>query len=218
MIDRIDNNNYYNTYSSVGRKKINTQDFSKSLNGELSAKNSTNKAEEANEGVKLDLSSSRNAEEETSFDNAQSKKQSDEKALPITTSITLEQIKDTILSFVNLIKDTWKTIWEDNSDNKEGKEKEQILATIEEPGIDKYGKDGKYKEQMSLKQQNSDVEKVLKSKDINQLTAMITNNGKLKLAKNSQLLTTYNRQGKIVDLDGTQKERILHGDRNLMKL
>lgn len=41
---------------------------------------------------------------------------------------------------------------------------------------------------------------------------------KPKLAKNSTLLTYYDRQGKIKEVNVSDRERILHGDRNTKKL
>ena len=43
-------------------------------------------------------------------------------------------------------------------------------------------------------------------------------NGKKHLAKNTTLLTTYDRRGRIVAIDEAERERILHGDKNFIKL
>ena len=217
MIDRIENNNYYNTYSNVGRKKINTGDFSNTLNTELPSKQ--NGDVDDDKGVKLDLHQSTATQTvEEPFKSRYASSENKE----VTNTITFQQIKDTISSFVTLLKDTWKTIWEDNPDTKDlSQEMESKDLQQSDPDeqltVEPYGKDGSYSTGQTSDVANKDVEKVLRSKNIDQLTAMVTNNGKLKLAKNSQLLTTYNRQGRIVQLDGTQKERILHGDKNLMK-
>ena len=46
----------------------------------------------------------------------------------------------------------------------------------------------------------------------------ITNNGERFLAKNSTLLTYYDRNGKLIQINASDRERILHGDKNTKKL
>ena len=62
------------------------------------------------------------------------------------------------------------------------------------------------------------MQAVLKSRNLDSLAAILSENGKKHLAKNTTLLTTYDRRGRIVAIDEAERERILHGDKNFIKL
>lgn len=215
MIDRIDNTNYYNDYTAATKKKVNTKDtkdFSLNLQEKpfLHADGNATKEEL---GVELQLHEKAKDSQEYLRTNTMKKEQT----LSTSNGITLDQMKQVIHSFVQLVKETWNLIWND------APAKDEPKAPINEQTTEDFF-DSKLTQQNNAYTATGDtkddlqVQDVLKSKDINQLTNMITQNGKLKLAKNSQLLTTYDRQGKIVQLGGSEKERILKGDKNLMKL
>lgn len=59
---------------------------------------------------------------------------------------------------------------------------------------------------------------VLKSGDLSQVERFLTDNGTKRLAHNSDLLTYYDRRGKFVEMDETEKHRVLFGDKNVLKL
>ncbi len=61
-------------------------------------------------------------------------------------------------------------------------------------------------------------EEAVKSGSIQKLEQFVTQNGTKHLAHNSDLLTYYDRSGKIVELDETEKHRVLFGDKNVLKL
>ncbi len=58
----------------------------------------------------------------------------------------------------------------------------------------------------------------LKSKNLKQIERLVTQNGTKRLAHNSDLLTYYDRRGKFVEIDETEKHRVLFGDKNILKL
>lgn len=58
----------------------------------------------------------------------------------------------------------------------------------------------------------------VKSGSIEKIEQFVTHNGTKHLARNSDLLTYYDRRGKIVELDETEKHRVLFGDKNVLKL
>lgn len=58
----------------------------------------------------------------------------------------------------------------------------------------------------------------VKSGSIEKIEQFVTNNGTKRLAHNSDLLTYYDRRGKIVEMDETEKHRVLFGDKNVLKL
>lgn len=62
------------------------------------------------------------------------------------------------------------------------------------------------------------IDEAVKSGSLQQVEQMLTRNGEKRLAHNSDLLTYYDRKGKIVEIDETEKHRVLYGDKNILKL
>lgn len=58
----------------------------------------------------------------------------------------------------------------------------------------------------------------LHSGNLEQIISLVTDNGNKTMAKNSTLLTYYDRTGRITSISPSDQERILHGDRNVTKL
>lgn len=58
----------------------------------------------------------------------------------------------------------------------------------------------------------------LRSGDLDRVISLLTDNGKRVVAKNSTLLTYYDKSGKLTQINASDKERILHGDRNVRTL
>ncbi|MCM1121657.1 MAG: hypothetical protein NC416_03650 [Eubacterium sp.] len=65
---------------------------------------------------------------------------------------------------------------------------------------------------------DKEIQKYLKSGNLEQVISLLTQNGQKTMAKNSTLLTYYDRTGKITPISASDQERILHGDRNVKKL
>ena len=62
------------------------------------------------------------------------------------------------------------------------------------------------------------IRKQLRSGNLEQVINLLTDDGKRSIAKNSTLLTYYDKSGKLTQLSASDRERILHGDRNVRKL
>jgi len=62
------------------------------------------------------------------------------------------------------------------------------------------------------------ADKAVKSGNLQQIEQYVTRNGAKRLAHHSDLLTYYDRRGKIVEMDVTEKHRVLFGDKNVLKL
>lgn len=58
----------------------------------------------------------------------------------------------------------------------------------------------------------------LRSGNLEQVINLLTDDGKRSVAKNSTLLTYYDKNGKLTQINASDRERILHGDRNVRKL
>lgn len=65
---------------------------------------------------------------------------------------------------------------------------------------------------------NQEIQPYLRKGDLNQVINLLTDNGKKTAARNSTLLTYYDRNGRMVEPSASDSQRILYGDRNARKL
>lgn len=65
---------------------------------------------------------------------------------------------------------------------------------------------------------NREIQPYLRKGDLNQVINLLTDNGKKTAARNSTLLTYYDRNGRMVEPSASDSQRILYGDRNARKL
>lgn len=110
------------------------------------------------------------------------------------------EIKQKIYDAIDYIKKIVNDIWTGESDNL------QVDENIEQGAIDlSQAKDVQY-----------DINDIIKRHDINMLEAYVTDNGNKKIANNSDLLMRYDKSGKIIEIDPSDKNAILH-NRERMK-
>ena len=62
------------------------------------------------------------------------------------------------------------------------------------------------------------IRKQLRSGNLEQVISLLTDDGRRTMAKNSTLLTYYDKSGKLTQLSASDKERSLHGDRHVREL
>ncbi|MCM1200509.1 MAG: hypothetical protein NC312_04715 [Bacteroides fragilis] len=65
---------------------------------------------------------------------------------------------------------------------------------------------------------DQEIQPYLRKGDLNQVINLLTDNGKKAAARNSTLLTYYDRNGRMVEPSASDSQRILYGDRNARKL
>lgn len=65
---------------------------------------------------------------------------------------------------------------------------------------------------------DKEIQKYLRSGNLEQVITLLTEDGHKTIAKNSTLLTYYDRTGRFTSISASDQERILHGDRNVKKL
>lgn len=63
-----------------------------------------------------------------------------------------------------------------------------------------------------------EIRQSLQEGDMDRVIRLLTNNGKKTAARNSSLLTSYDKNGKIVEPSASDKGKILYGDRSTLKL
>lgn len=68
--------------------------------------------------------------------------------------------------------------------------------------------------------ENSDreIRKHLRNGDVEQVIRLLTDNGRKTAARNSSLLTFYDKNGRVVKPDASVQQRALYGDKNTQKL
>ncbi|MCM1097775.1 MAG: hypothetical protein NC427_06875 [Ruminococcus flavefaciens] len=59
-----------------------------------------------------------------------------------------------------------------------------------------------------------EIRQSLQDGNMDRVISLLTDNGRRSIAKNSSLLTSYDKNGRMVEPDASNRERALHGDRN----
>lgn len=176
-------------------------------------------------GVKLELSGKKQDFTGARSDSAQHEQ--------LTVSGIIETVKEWISAFVQSVKNFLYHIWNDQApqedvgedvsvqDGKTQKEEERLteeyraLKNLEEL----RNPEAFVKRQAEQEtERNKEIQRLLRSGDMDQVVSLVTENGQKVMAKNSTLLTYYDRTGKIAPLNASDQERILHGDRSTRKL
>lgn len=143
---------------------------------------------------------------------------------------TGQGIVETIRSYVSVIvqslKDFLYRIWNDAPPQEveqieevpqEEKLSEEYLALHPQEKLEKP--EAASREPLQRKaDKDQEIQKYLRSGNLEGVIDLLTENGHKTMAKNSTLLTYYDRSGKITPLSASDQERILHGDRNVREL
>lgn len=72
--------------------------------------------------------------------------------------------------------------------------------------------------QMTRERLEEEIRPYLRNKDMQQVLNLLTDNGRRTVAKNSTLLTYYDKKGRITQPTASDRERILYGDKNTRNL
>uniref|UniRef100_N2A6J4 Uncharacterized protein n=1 Tax=Eubacterium plexicaudatum ASF492 TaxID=1235802 RepID=N2A6J4_9FIRM len=226
MIDKINGNNGYDFPDGGQHKKKNpavrayenTPGFEESSKKKTLAarKKSAASANEKDAGVILDLSAKE-------ADKKKAEAPADRKNDMPWTSM-LRRLVNPLLRWL-------KNFWE-----SEGSKEENTQATVSEitaadadqnlpplPAVSEMDELSEMQQPaaataVSQDEQETIKEAALKSRNLDRIEQLVTQNGTKRLAHNSDLLTYYDRRGKFVELDETEKYRVLFGDKNILKL
>lgn len=133
----------------------------------------------------------------------------------------VEQIRNFAENAVSFFKTLWDKIWNDTP--KEMEFPEVLAEHIEEAEEKKqeieisHPLEERDRLAWSLYTQE-EVRAIFKRGNAKEIQDFLSEHGERVLAKNSDLLTQYDRSGSIVGMDRSDRERILHGDRNEIQL
>lgn len=144
--------------------------------------------------------------------------------------------REWIGAFVRVVKDVLYKIWNDPASQEDVMSQEDAAVpdktddTTEPERLTEEYKAVKNLERLRYPEntarhriereaeRDKEIQRLLRSGNMEQVLSLVTENGQKTMAKNSTLLTYYDRSGKIAPLSASDQERILHGDRNMRKL
>lgn len=108
---------------------------------------------------------------------------------------------------MEFLKTVWDRVWNDKPEvlEPEQVEQEEFPEILE----DKIAE--------SIYTQ-AEIRRIFQRGNQQEIADFISNHGEKQLAKNTELLTQYDKTGSLVGISNSDKDLILHGDRNQMKL
>lgn len=173
-------------------------------------------------GVMLELSNP----EGRHVDNGMAKaKRTDNEAGNATLFASLREIFQKI---VQAVKDVFDKIWND-PESETAVQSSDVTPEEAERYTEEYmalkgitkpesSEDASQEKQEAAIDKDTEIQKYLHSGNLDQVISLLTDNGQKTIAKNSSLLTYYDRSGRLKPINPSDRERILHGDRNTKKL
>ncbi|MBP3476475.1 MAG: hypothetical protein J6K48_09185 [Lachnospiraceae bacterium] len=238
MVNRIDGN--YHDYTSA--KTVNTvqdsgEKFSLNYNQENLQTEEQEKKEEKEKtlaaersGVKLELSrSGQQADVKWRQEKTKAQEQSRTKEASF-----LDTLQKFITDFLQAVKMILNRIWNDpepedtvqSSDVTPEEAERYTEEYLALKGLAKPETAGEITEPENIStdktkspvDKDAEIQKYLHTGNLEQVISLLTDNGQKTIAKNSNLLTYYDRSGRLTQINASDRERILHGDRNTKKL
>lgn len=226
MVNKVDGQKYYE-YTKVNRQKRETTDSpefhlnpekqgviyekspEKKKASQAAAKEETDRSSQGREqgGVKLEIS--RQGQE-------QAKKEGQG------TAALTGQLRELAQKAVTFLKGLWDKIWNDPP-----KEKEVEFPVVLAERMEEAQEASKEPKPHPLEQKDSlawsiytqeEIRAIFRRGDQKEIQDFLSQHGERHLAKNSDLLTQYDRRGSIVGIDRSDKELILHGNKNQIGL
>lgn len=243
MINRIDDN--YITYTKTknvnipntgekfslnyNKEELQTKENEKKDKADKSEKDRKDAAEQS--GVRLELS---NNGKTSSVDRLKTAETAKTSASESGESIVV-LLREVITKVISSVKDFFYKIWNEPDKTNETidteaseeaaesitmEESSEISAEqeTEEHTIQETEKYTAAAQKMNEELLDREIQPYLRKGDLNQVISLLTDNGKKTVAMNSTLLTYYDRNGKMVEINASDRERILRGDRNTKKL
>ena len=148
----------------------------------------------------------------------------------------LDTVREWIAVFIRSVKELLYKIWNDPVSQEDAVMPEDVSVqdeTAEKPEPERLSEEylalknleelqnPEYAARQRIEREaerDKEIQKLLRSGNMEQVISLVTENGQKTMAKNSTLLTYYDRTGRIAPLSASDQERILHGDRSTRKL
>ncbi|MDE5801656.1 MAG: hypothetical protein K2I22_01925 [Lachnospiraceae bacterium] len=215
MVNKVDGNNYY-VYTN--QKKIDLPDTGEKFGLGYQNNESPTEAKDNKEvfdqekqraergGVMLELSGrgrDAGADRQKQMETAKAQGESESKQVPL-----LETIRTYVMAAITAVREFFYKIWNEQPQEDVSQEPVEIIDVSDE--VSGLAADEE--------RWNREIQQSLRDGDMDQVIKLLTENGKRTVAKNSTLLTSYDKNGRVVEPNASDRERALHGDRNTWKL
>ncbi len=139
------------------------------------------------------------------------------------------QVRKFAQAAVTFLKSLWDKIWNEPAEDKQIEFPEVLEERIEkaEAGTDMYPAPGRIPGEFLLPgpvdvtQPNytkEQIRAIFRRGNQKEIENFLSDNGRRHLVKNSDLLTQYDKTGMIIGVDRSDKDLILHGNKNEIKL
>lgn len=226
MLNKVDGNNYY-VYTSP--KKIDIPDTGEKFNLDYKNNESSLEAKDKKEisdqekqqqtersGVVLELSgggrdAKTDRQRQTETAETQSKSKSGQVPL-------LETIRTYVMVAIAAVRKFFYNIWDDQLQEDTSQDVQLLEGILREPMKNIDTLDEMSALAVGEECREREIQESLRIGDMDQVVNLLTDNGKRAIAKNSTLLTGYDKNGRVVEPNASDMERVLHGDRNTWEL
>ena len=195
MIDKIDGGSPYDYPKITNKRSAGIHAYDAAWQNAISEKE-----KQEDPGVILDIGANRE-KKQPEKEQPQSQKDRTETSGG---GFTWEQLKASVRSMISFLKETWRTIWEDAP----AEEKKDPVETTDDAEQIAAQNEAWADERIEEAEKQVQMQAVLKSRNLDSLAAIFKRKRKKHLAKNTTLLTTYDRRGRIVAIDEAERERI----------
>lgn len=111
-----------------------------------------------------------------------------------------------------------ETLDSESAEHAAAVETSEAAETEDETGLNLQEIDARTAYRMDVEKRHREIQPYLKKGDLNHVINLLTDDGKKTIARNSSLLTYYDKNGRMVEPNASDRERILHGDGNVRKL
>lgn len=227
MVNRVNGQKYYE-YTKVSRQKRETTDspefhLDHEQQGVIYEKSEKKKAQKVHsEGAEekpkeVQETSGSGVEWSISREGYESLKQEKTQTASLT-----EQVQKLAVRVLDFLKTLWDKVWNDTTVRKETEFPEILSERMEQVEEQSHVLDSNpIKEAENIPQTlytQDEIRAIFRRGDQQEIQDFLSQHGERQLAKNSDLLTQYDRRGSIVGIDRSDKELILHGNRNEIKL
>jgi len=139
------------------------------------------------------------------------------------------QVRKFAQAAVTFLKSLWDKIWNEPAEDKQIEFPEILEERIEkaEAGTDMYSAPGEIPGEflrpgpVDVTQPNytkEEIRAIFRRGNQKEIENFLSDNGRRHLVKNSDLLTQYDKTGMIIGVDRSDKDLILHGNKNEIKL
>ena len=224
MVNKVNGQKYYEytKVSSQKRKSAESSEFHMNLDKQGVIYEKSEEKEETSKAKEPERSDDAARQRQHGGVKVEISRQGQERAVMERQRTALvERIRGFTENAISLLRALWDRIWNDAT--KEAEFPEVLAEHIEEAEEMKQELQVRHplEERDSLAWSlytQEEVRAIFKRGDAKEIQDFLSEHGERHLAKNSDLLTQYDRSGSIVGLNRSDKERILHGDRNEIEL